>query len=147
MPACSIPSLIERSRRENRVTRPSGILAIWISLLALSAMLCGRASGQDTKAQAEMQSWVSAKFLGVPQAAAPAPYLLPGPLKPSSVGETVMRNSIQGHPLLIAGRAFDHGVAMRTQWMLTNTPGGTVSPVSSSRTGEVRVVLPARSEE
>jgi alpha-galactosidase len=145
MHACSIPSPVEPSPRENRFTRPLGLLAVWISFLALSAVLCGRASGQDPKAQAEMQRWVSATFLGVPQATAPAAYLLPGPLKPNSVGETVMRNSIQGHPLLIAGRSFDHGVAMRTEWMLTNTPGGPLGPVSSSRTGEVRVVLPAGS--
>jgi alpha-galactosidase len=108
-------------------------------------VLCGRAFAQDATTLGEMQGWVAAKFLGVPQAAARPPYLLPAPLNPNSVGETVMRNSIQGHPLLIAGRTFDHGVAMRTQWMLTNTPGGPVAPVSSSRTGEVRVMLPAGS--
>jgi alpha-galactosidase len=120
-------------------------LAICISGLALTAVLCGRAFGKEGDAQAQMRTWVSAKFLGVPPVMAPAPYLLPGPLTSSSAGATVMRNSIQGHPLLIAGRTFDHGVAMRTQWMLTNTPGGPVPPVPASRSGEVRVVLPAGS--
>jgi hypothetical protein len=118
-------------------------MIVLLVCLTLDAAFCVHILGQDTSSQMKMQSWVSAKFLGVAQATAPKqPYLLPSSLKPGSVGETLMRNFIQGHPLLIAGRTFDNGLAMRTEWMLTNKAGGPVPPVSSSRKGEVRVVLP-----
>ncbi len=89
-----------------------------------------------------MQSWVSAKFLGVPQAAARKAYLLPAPLTQDSIGQTPMSNSIDGHPLLIGGRTFDHGLAMRTDWNLANVVYGPVTPTPASRKGEIRVVLP-----
>ena len=121
MHQCSPASTTELARQDSKFALPSSIFLVLLLSLALNAALCARAVAHDSNAQAEMQSWVSAKFLGMPQAAAPIPYLLP---QLKLTGKTVMRNSVQGHALLIAGRKFEHGLAMRS-------------------TGEIRVVLPS----
>jgi len=121
MHQCSPASTTELARQDSKFALPSSIFLVLLLSLALNAALCVRAEADDSNAQAEMQSWVSAKFLGMPQAAAPIPYLLP---QLKLTGKTVMRNSVQGHALLIAGRKFEHGLAMRSA-------------------GEIRVVLPS----
>ncbi len=84
-----------------------------------------KAAAPDTPAQAAMERWVSARFLGVPVTAPPEPYLVPH-LDRSS--RRVLRDSIEGHALLIARQTYTHGLAMRS-------------------TGEVRVVLPKGARE
>jgi alpha-galactosidase len=116
-----LPGAFQFPRHDGPCIHSSLIFVFLLLSLAVSAALCSRATAQDAKAQAEMQRWISAKFQGVPVTAAAEPYLLQ---HLDRKGRTVLRNSIQGHALLIASRSFDRGLAMRY-------------------TGEIRVVLPA----
>lgn len=90
-----------------------------LALFSLGA-LCSAA--ENDQAMQNAHRWVAAKFQGTEESAPAVPYLLV-----SLKSGTIAKDNIQGHPLLIAGRKFDRGVAMR-------------SP------GEVRVVLPAGAE-
>jgi alpha-galactosidase len=109
-----LPNAFHSPQHSNQFIRSTFLFGFLFSMLAASP-------AQDAKSQAEMQRWVSAKFLGQPIAAPPEPYLLP---RLDRKGKMVLRNSIQGHTLLIANRSFDRGLAMRY-------------------TGEIGVVLPA----
>lgn len=101
------------------------VAAVWMVCLGASALLAPRAAAQDAGAQAAMQRWVSAKFAGAPVAAPAEPYMVP---RLDRKSRRVLRDSIEGHALLIAGRTYAHGLAMRS-------------------TGEVEVVLPQGARE
>ena len=77
MHQCSPASTTELARQDSKFALPSSIFLVLLLSLALNAALCVRAEADDSNAQAEMRSWVSAKFLGVPQAARAGPFLLP----------------------------------------------------------------------
>ena len=97
---------------------------LWAAAMCLACLGCGavraQEPAQDMQAQAAMGRWVSAKFLGTPVAAPAVAYLVP---HLDHGGRRVLRDSIEGHALLIAGQTYARGLAMRS-------------------TGEVQVVLP-----
>ena len=108
----------------NTGNRAEYLLIAVVGLACLGTnTLC--ATAQDTRAQAAMERWVSAKFLGTPVAAPAEPYLMPHLDRGS---RRVLRDSIEGHALLIAGETCARGLAMRS-------------------TGEVQVVLPEGARE
>jgi alpha-galactosidase len=83
----------------------AGVLLV---LPCLFTGICHAATTSDSATAA--QRWVSAKFLGV---AGPAPQeksFLEAHLKPNAL----VRDRIEGHPLLIVDQKFDNGIAMRS---------------------------------
>ena len=117
-----LPGKLQHRRQNGKFIHSAFLLLLSLALgLGVVAASGLPAEAQDAKAQAEIERWVSAKFLDAPVTPPAVPYLL---LHLDGKDGTVLRNSIQGHPLLISGRTFARGLAMR-------------------RTGELRVVLPA----
>jgi alpha-galactosidase len=93
-----------------------------LTLLAfpyLFVTLCHAAS--DTDATIAAHRWVSAKFLGIDEPAPPMKPFVEVHLKPNSLA----RDRIEGHPLLIAEDRFDNGLAMRSPGEITvHLPAG-----------------------
>jgi hypothetical protein len=81
--------------------------------------ICRAAATSDSPTAA--QRWVSARFLGVAEPAPSGRSFLETRLKPNAL----IRNCIEGHPLLIVDQKFDNGIAMRS-------PGEIVVRLSSS---------------
>ena len=84
----------------------------WIpALLPLPVLLISmcQAAVQNDNARAAHR-WVTAKFLGVDEPFVSTEAYLEVHLKPNSL----LRNNIEGHPLLIADQKFDSGLAMRS---------------------------------
>lgn len=115
-----LPGRARRERKMGYRTAIGMVAAIGLACVGVSLARAQSLGVLDTRAQAAMERWVSAKFQGAPQAAPAEPYLAP---RMDHGGRRVLANSIEGHALLIAGRTFAHGLAMRS-------------------TGEVQVVLP-----
>ncbi len=80
-------------------------------LLVLPCLLtgiCHAAATSDSATAAER--WVAAKFLGVNQPPPSGKSFLEARLKPTAL----VRDRIEGHPLLIVDQKFDNGIAMRS---------------------------------
>jgi alpha-galactosidase len=85
----------------------------------LSVSFC-RAS-VDTDATIEARRWVAAKFLDADRPDPPVKPFLQVRLAPNSL----MRDYIEGHPLLISAEHFDNGLAMRSPGeILVHIPAG-----------------------
>jgi hypothetical protein len=115
-----LPGWLRRERMMSYRTAFGMVAAVGLVCLGMSLAQAQSLGGLDTQAQAALERWVSARFQGAPQAAPAEPYLAP---HLDHASRRVLRDSIEGQALLIAGRTFAHGLAMRS-------------------TGDVQVVLP-----
>ena len=99
----------------------SGMKSIRVLLVlpCLSLGICHAAATSDSATAA--QRWVAARFLGVEEPAPSGKSFLEARLKPNAL----IRDRIEGHPLLIVDQTFDNGIAMRS-------PGEIVVRLSSS---------------
>jgi alpha-galactosidase len=80
-------------------------------LLMLSCLVTGSCHAATTSDSATAaQRWVSAKFLGVAEPAPAEKSFLEVRLKPNAL----LRDRIEGHPLLIVDQKFGNGIAMRS---------------------------------
>ncbi|WP_158750428.1 alpha-galactosidase [Acidobacterium sp. S8] len=70
--------------------------------------ICHAATTSDSTTAA--QRWVAARFLGVNEPTPSAKSFLEARLKPNAL----VRDRIEGHPLLIVDQKFDNGIAMRS---------------------------------
>jgi len=85
----------------------------------LLTVVCHAAATSDTVTAAHR--WIAAKFLGVDEPVPAAKPFLEVRLKPNSL----LRDRIEGHPLLIVDQRFDSGLAMRSPGeILVRLPSG-----------------------
>ena len=83
-------------------------LTLLLLLSCFPIEICRAAAVSDSAGVA--QHWVAAKFLGVEAPAPPGKSFLEARLKANAL----IRDQIEGHPLLIVDQKFDSGIAMRS---------------------------------
>jgi alpha-galactosidase len=99
-------------------------MRVLLSLPCLLALTCQTTAAAQNESATASHRWVAAKFLGTDEPFVSQEPYLEAHLKPNSL----LRNRIQDHPLLIAGQAFDGGLAMRSPGdILVQLPAGAKS--------------------